>query len=284
MNNIRLDTGFHLLQRKGNQEEQTTNGLFQGKLNGISKAGQKETDSSSSIYIGKTGLENDPIAERKALAQKRARKAVMDVYEGSAKTDDSIRESKSRSESYKELAKQAQTELAQTREARAHLKEISSPEEYEKISAEYDEMEAIWMRRIESYQGGVKAENQAVEGIKLELLKSHPMVDASKAAESIIQAASKEAVGMFYDQVKENLDELQKENEEKVKELKEKKEEEEQRTEDSKDDKSLVPEHAEEIQKAAQTQDTVRQQIKKVLEEELVLGEDLKGLEVDESL
>lgn len=285
--NIRMGTVFHPLQTNGNQEDQGTRGLLQGNLSGITGDGQPKAGkiaSGSSIYAGKQGLESDSIAERKALAQKRALKAVMDVYKEGASTDDMIRESRSRSEDYKELAKQAEAELAHTREAREYLKEVSSPEEYEELSREYDTMEATWNNRIEMYKSGVSSENQAEVGIKLELLKSHPMVDAAKTADSIMEAASKEAAGMLYDQIKENLDTQQEQNEEKTEKLKEKKEEEKERIESSREEEAVIPENVEEIQKAAQTQDTVRQQIKKVMEEGLVLEEDLKGLGVDETL
>ncbi len=78
-----------------------------------------------------------------------------------------------------------------------------------------------------------------VNAIKLERLKTHPMLDAQKAAESIMDAANKEILGMAVQEGMDHLDEKMEEAEEKAEENMEQKEEREELLEEQKEMRAL---------------------------------------------
>lgn len=292
---MKLNTAFNPLEMNKSREEKNNIALFQGKVSGVSSKEQKvENDpkktEGKSIYVGKMNQENDPIAERKALAQKQAMKAVMNAYEGDRKADDSIEECKTNGDAFKAQAKEVELELKQVKEARAQVKEVSTPEEYAAASAEYDDIEKILNNRADNFKSQAMGENLSIEGIKLALVKEHPMVDAQGVSDMILEAASKEAVNMMIDKAKENVDETQKENEDKTKKLQEEKRAEEEKVQsETKDnpttsENKATPDNAQEIQSADIMQEAVQKQIKNILDSQKVLEEDLKGISVDEIL
>lgn len=78
-----------------------------------------------------------------------------------------------------------------------------------------------------------------VNAIKLERLKSHAMVDAQKAAESIMETANKEIIGMAVQEGMDHIDEKMEEAEEKAEENMEKKEEREELLEEQQEMRAL---------------------------------------------
>ncbi len=292
---MKLNTGFNSWQMNHSQQENNNIGLFQGKISGISSKEVKEEngqkkEEGTSIYVGNLNQNNDPIAQRKALAQKQAMKAVMNAYEGDNKSDDSINECISRGESFKAQAKETILELQQVKETKEQMKEVCTPEEYEAMSAEYDDMEKILANKADSYASQAMSENLSIEGIKLGLLKTHPMVDAQEISDTILEAASKDTVGMMIDEAKENIDETSKENEEKTEKLQEEKRAEEEKAQSKTQENQTTsgnkatPDNAQEIQSADTVQDAVQKQIKNIMDSQKVLEEDLKGISVDEIL
>jgi len=286
---MKLNSAFNPLQMNNSQKENNGIGVFQGKISGVSTNGQEKVEGST-IFMGNINKENDPIEARKALAQKQAMKAVMDVYEGDSKADNDISECKSRGENFKAQAKEVEIELKQVKGTKEQMKEVCTPEEYEKMSAEYDDMEKILENRADSYKNQAMGENRSIEGIKLGLLKTHPMVDAQESSDTILEAASKEAVSMMMDEVKENVDETQKENDEKAEKLQEEKRAEEEKVQSdtqknqAASENKATPDNAEEIQSSDIMQDAVQKQIKNIMDSQKVLEEDLKGISVDEML
>ena len=101
--------------------------------------------------------------------------------------------------------------------------------EYQQRSLEMLGHEAPYVDMVYEADKEIKLENQIVRETKLERLKSHTMEDAQKQAEEVLEAASKEVVGMLVDEAKEHIDEEAEEREEKAEAEKEKQEEEERK-------------------------------------------------------
>ena len=81
---------------------------------------------------------------------------------------------------------------------------------------------------IDNFETEIQGCNRSIEAIKQERLKYHEMVDAQEKAEDLMEAASKEAVGLLMDEAKDHVDE---ELEEQVEEAKKKAEEKAEREE-----------------------------------------------------
>lgn len=78
-----------------------------------------------------------------------------------------------------------------------------------------------------------------ITNITIERLKSSPMVDADKQADSIMEAAGEEIMGMLFDEMKEHIDEKQEENKEKAEAVKEEREEEEEQLAEIKEERAI---------------------------------------------
>ncbi len=152
--------------------------------------------------------------------------------------------------------------------------------------------------------------------MQIERLKKHPMVDSTKQADEIMEAANKELVGDLYAEAKDHIDEKMEEAKEKAEEKAEKKEEEETKEAERKKDKLELEKQIEQAkQNAAEaagseirvpdqpsmdtsdmqeiidqnsngTNDTtkIEREIEKLVEELGLIMEDLKGSKVDMSI
>lgn len=146
-----------------------------------------------------------------------------------------------------------------------------------------------YMVRSDKLDLEIEQEYKIVSGIKLERLKSTPMLDARKEAEQIMEEAGKEILGMLFEEGKEHIDEEQKEEKEKAEEIKEKKEEQEELIEKRKEEKKDAEELTEEILEGANNAsgksiEEIKQEVKDIVSEMKLIEEDIKGAKVDESL
>ena len=134
-------------------------------------------------------------------------------------------------------------------------------------------------------------ENQIITATELERLKTHPMVDAGKQADAIMDEASKEIVGMLVDEAKDHIDEEAEKEKEKAETEKEKKEELQARIdaakEKKKEDEELTKDILEGVAKASSTTNEVsatQQEIKDMMNKMKLIEDDIKGAAVDKSL
>ena len=135
-------------------------------------------------------------------------------------------------------------------------------------------------------EAGIEEENAAIRGIREERRKVHPMADAQKQAEEVMEAARDEIIGMVMEEAKDHIDEEQEKREEQAEALKEKKEEQEEIQEKRKEREEELEEliedmPVEEMADLDQTMEEVKQQIRKVLNEVNLTAEDIKGAQVD---
>lgn len=134
----------------------------------------------------------------------------------------------------------------------------------------------------------IKAEMQVdvavIKSTKLALLKVHPMVDADKAADKILDNASKEIIGILREEAKDHIDEEQEKVEEAAEEKKEEKEEQEakiEKAEERKEEAEINSKITKSLSQMEDTQKKVEEEIKKMLLEQKLIEEDLKGIMAD---
>ena len=163
----------------------------------------------------------------------------------------------------------------------------------------------------------IRAYNSAVTTTKLERLKYHEMVDAQKNADKVLEAASKEVIGLLMDEAKDHVDEEleeqveeakkeaeeKAEKEEKIEERKEKKEELEARIDEAQAERAEQEARRREAEERSRedadlldsmleagmggigaTKADVKAAIKEMLHKMKLLEEDLKGSIVDDKV
>lgn len=169
-----------------------------------------------------------------------------------------------------------------TEEEMTRLQEMGPVTEYQKEMLEYEDIKEEWGKRYEDSVNAIKGINRAISAIEVDRLKSSPMVSASKEAEEIMKAASKEIIGMLKDEAVKHIDEKIKEEVEKAEEIKEKKEEEEAKKQEEVEKKQASEVPAENVGTAAkidEIQSKLEAELRKMKDE--ILSEDIKGLKVD---
>ena len=210
--------------------------------------------------------------------------------------------------------------------------EMPTPEEKERLAqidkngmTEYQTRAMGLFSRNDTQQKKINDNNLLIQGssaalsdMEIERLKTHPVLDAKKQADAIMEAASDEIKSMAIQGAKDHIDQLAEEEKERAKEKKEEKEEQEEkldalaekkaemealieknrehtaepsRTEKRKTEDSIedVLENAADLQKITAGQDTstvqdqVNSEIQNILNKLSLLSEDIKGAAVDEA-
>lgn len=138
-------------------------------------------------------------------------------------------------------------------------------------------------------KAGIEKENAVIRGIREEQRKVHPMTDAQKQAEEVMEAARNEIIGMVTEDAKDHIDEEQEEKKEEAEAIKEKKEEQEEvlekREEREKELEKLMEEMpVEEMADLKNVQAQVQQEIQDMVSRMNLVAEDIKGAQVDASL
>lgn len=135
----------------------------------------------------------------------------------------------------------------------------------------------------------MKQETAIIAAIRLERLKSSPMVKASKQAEEIKEAASEEIVDIVFEEGKEHIEEEQKKREEQAEVMEEKQEEFEARLEKRREKNEELEELTESVLEGETTSggkdiDQIKQEVKDMVNKMKLVEEDMKGAVVDETL
>ncbi len=156
--------------------------------------------------------------------------------------------------------------------------------EYQQRSLQLDSiMSTMFDAPIAELEKEKVANGSVVGSLKQGLLKTSykGISKAYKAADTIMEAASKEIMGMMWDDAKKHVDEKMQELVEAAKEKAEEKEEEEKKLEAAKEEKEEQKELTEQIQESTADQEQLQGEIDKILKDAELLEEDLKGLVVD---
>lgn len=293
----------------------------------------EEKKGRNNIFAGDLSEKFDPVVKKREDARKQAMKMIGDVWAGDQKIDEGIEERRARVKEYQNQISELQGKLKEIDVNKAELKDIygvteDSQEaqdlkllekeqngqslteeererlaqirengitEYQQRSLELGEEEKHYKENLAEAENKAFAENVSITSTKIDRLKSHAMVSAQKSAEDIMEAASKEIVGMLVDEAKDHIDEEMEEKKEAAEEKAEKEEEEEEKIEAARASKKEKEEFSEDVSEQTEdmtkalTQmdsvvDDVQREIKKLMDEMKLLDEDLKGAAVDTTL
>lgn len=194
-----------------------------------------------------------------------------------------------------EMQKHPEKGILLTEEETERLANMGEMTEYQNYVMDIYKQADYHRTKIEDNKREMAGESRAVRQIRVDRLKSRAMLDAQKAKEDIMEAASKEAIGMLKADAKDKIDEKAEEIKEEAKEKEEKKEEQEARVEAAQENKTQAEAVSEQIRESVS--DMTKQvleadeieldmddEIKKLLEEEKLLIEDLKGMNVDSQI
>ena len=163
--------------------------------------------------------------------------------------------------------------------------------EYQQRSLEMLEYEVSYAKTAYEANEEIKIENSIISATLLERLKSHAMVDASKEADAIMDAASDEIISMLVDEAKEHIDEEAEKQKEMAQAEKEKEEEIQERIDAAKEKKKENEELTEDILEGVQEASTnasdisaAQQEIKDMMNKMKLIEDDIKGAAVDKSI
>lgn len=163
--------------------------------------------------------------------------------------------------------------------------------EYQQRSIDMLESETSYIVTAYESKQEIMVENQIISATKLERLKTHPMLDAQKQADAIMDEASKEIVGMLVDEAKEHIDEETEKEKEKAEVNKEKEEELQERIDAVKEKKKESEKLTEDILEGVADATSVaadvssaQQEIKDMMNKMKLIEDDIKGAAVDKSL
>ncbi len=155
--------------------------------------------------------------------------------------------------------------------------------EYQTRSLGYDEVIGLYDSEIEELNLERQMNDSCIRGMKQGLLKTSykGISKAYKAADKIMDAASKDIIGMAWEDAKKHVEEEFEKLVEAAKEKAEEKKEQEEKLEATKEKKEEQEELTDAIQDSAKDQEKLQKEIDKIVKESELLEEDLKGIVVD---
>ena len=177
-----------------------------------------------------------------------------------------------------------------TKEEQKRLEEMERTD-YHNLSMEFYEQADYWKEKLGDISKQMDASSYVIRRVRSMRLESDAMEEAKRAKEELLEAASKETVGILKDEAVDALDEKAEEikeaaeagkeekaqKDEQIQKAKEKKKD-EAKTDAIRDNASKLAEGVSLDGKAVRELDM---EIKKVLEEEKLLEEELKGMRVN---
>lgn len=179
-----------------------------------------------------------------------------------------------------------------TEEEINRLKELQNEPrtEYQKKALMLNSSKDKMYLEIKKIENEIIGMTESISMAEIELNKSQNMLKATESANGIIEASEDEILGMLIKEGMDNIEEKMEEELEKAKEAAEKKAEEEEKIEERKEQKEFL-EKQEEVEKLEHKITTNRQsdtnvakaqnEIRRILEENNMINEDLKGIDID---
>lgn len=183
-----------------------------------------------------------------------------------------------------------------SKEELERLNELQHTErtEYQARVLELNNVQGVYRTNMENADYTVQEITKSITDTKIEQLKSQDMLNATDAADAIKEAANKEIMGMVIQDAKEKIDEEMEEEKEKIEEAKEEKEEFEEKIEERKEEREAQEELIEGEAKINKLESKIehgkvsnasvleaRKDIEKILIENNLINEDIKGLNID---
>lgn len=183
-----------------------------------------------------------------------------------------------------------------TDEEKERLNSLTEKTMYQEDMLLCDQEEQQYQSRISLAQGKIEESKATIYATEKALLKTHPMVDAMKDADKIMETANKERIGSLFN---EGVDEIEEKNAETQKEIAENKEkaleekierekmeaEEKEREEAEQEmEESVMAVTMQAMTYGQQTSEAVQANIKNLIQDQILLDVDLKGLRVDDQI
>lgn len=188
--------------------------------------------------------------------------------------------------------------------------------EYQQKCLEIDGEERVFQNRADVAKSAIEGYNGAVTSMKVERLKYHKMTDAQNNAKKVMEQASEDIQGLLWEDAKDHVDETYEEQREEAEKKAEDKEEQEEKIELREEQRELMEARIEEAQQegrdaeevgkererdareeasflkdmadaglnVAGASDTVKAEIKDMLNKMKLIEADIKGIEVDEEV
>lgn len=253
---------------------------------------EKQDKSSGNVFAGDLdGKVWENIQKKKALARKEATKVITDKFAADNQTSDKIKELDSHQEELKQEASTANEYLNYFYKEKEKLQEMygvtedyapgSNAEYEERLEALYDEVD-YWQEIKDDALTDIMIEGQVIGALKqAKLGEKYTMKNAMDDAEEILDAASREIIGLLQNEAMEHVKEEMEEKVEKAEEAAQEKEEQEEKLEKSKETKEEQESRTENLHDMIKEQSQVQETIEEIKKEADLLDEDLKGLLVD---
>lgn len=187
-------------------------------------------------------------------------------------------------------------DLALTEEEKKRLSEMPPMTEYQREMLECDKEEEKYRNIIRDNRQNIIVENATIHATEKALLKVHPMVDAKKDAEAMIKDALKEQAGDLLQEGVNKVDEDVEEAQKEQFEAQEKALEEKIRREKMKEEEAEHEKSNQELQETVFTGATqmtsgsqqailnLQTDVKTLIQDQIVLDVDMKGLRVNEQV
>lgn len=192
-------------------------------------------------------------------------------------------------------SKRVGSEVSLTKEDQERLAQIDAKgmTEYQKQAMEMEGYKAPYRKNISDSKKQIVEENAIIRGVMLERLKSNPMLDATQEADSIMEAADDEIMGMLIQEGRDFINEKHQEEEEAAKEKaaeeKEKEEQIEAIREDTKEQKERVEKNkienlTEQVLDLDKAQTDIKAEVSDIVDKMSLVIEDIKGSVVDQQV
>lgn len=288
---IKVNDADHIeyVSRKDNFAENSIKSPANDKINGNRK----------SIFAGDLIKQDNSAQDKRKEAQKKAMKVVKDTWDSDREIDEMIQKRRENSSRLSEKSKELKDSIRKSGEEESESEDFDA--RMNKLKSDLRDAESQMM---DDYAN--------IRGIKLERLKSNPMVGAQKEAQDIIRATGKEIIADAINQAKEQIDEKMEEEKEKSKEIDKEKENKEELKEYIEEKRAIqeaftegtieavkeaveeqrrndAPElDTEEMLDVSMGYNGSKSEVQKTLEEikndMAILEADLKGIQVDEEI
>lgn len=179
-----------------------------------------------------------------------------------------------------------------TKEEEERLKDMGPLTEYQQAALNYHDMELVWRQRLTKANDKIFNEHRTIESIQLGRVKYHPLIDAKKESQDLLESASKELVNGLVGEAKDTIDDKIGDDSDKAQEVKDKDkkaQEEAAKAANKKSEakKAKKPNNAEVPTETVEREidwEKLKLEAKATVDKANLLLEDLKGLTVDEQI
>lgn len=252
------------------------------------------------FFAGGIGTQNPldgQIAQKRTTAMEKAKKLIGDVFAAEKSVDDDLKERAERMKESEQNIVAANKELKAFEEEKEKLKELYGitgeeteeelPEEYKMQRDELTRYGEPYRQIITEAEKTIEEEQKVIAAIKVERLKSDPMIAASKEADELLESVEEEVFGSLLDEAVDNIEEEAenaKEKQEKLKEQEELEEAKQKEREERRKQADLPELPMQKLLTLEQSRGEMQQEVDNMLTDMKLLAEDVKGSMVDETL